>query len=289
MVSGLPTRSGTTVDIGAMLELPQSPAVTALQEAGAVIVAKQATNQFCSSAGPAATRSIRGEPYFAGGSTVGGAVAVAAGFTRLAVGSDAAGSIRHPAALAGIAGLRPRKGTISDEGQVNGLLSGQSTGLLARSADDIATVLESCPKLYIPLPDETVSDKERPTIGIPDSAWIDIDPAAEAALRSAVARLVASGYEVVPTSVWQTQDAQDDFFRLMSFENWLFHRPLIASHADIYEPAVASVVRIGEAIDPRMPKRSGAGSSITGSGSSIWRGSRASISCSRPAFHGRIS
>lgn len=251
VVSSLPTRSGTVVDIGAMLELRQSPAVTALQEAGAIIVAKQATNQFCSSAGPAATRSIRGEAYFAGGSTVGGAVAVAAGFTRLALGSDAGGSIRHPAAMAGVAGLRPRKGTISDEGQVNGALSGQSTGLLARSADDIATVLERCPGLYIPPSGEALVDKEMPTIGIPDSSWIDIDPAAEAALRSAAARLTALGYKVVPTSVWQTQQAQDDFFLVMSFENWLFHQPLIAAHADIYEPAVYRVARAGEAIDPR--------------------------------------
>lgn len=249
VVSHLPTKAGTQVDVGQILHLPQSPAVTALQEAGAVIVAKQATNQFCSSAGPASTESLRGREYFAGGSTVGGAVAVAAGFTRLALGSDAAGSIRHPAALAGVAGLRPRKGTISDDGQVNGSLSGQSTGLIARSADDLATVFECCPSLYIAPNDDAVIEKDLPTVGIPEISWINVAPAAEAALRSSASRLTKMGYKVVPTPIWQTQDAQDDFFLVMSFENWLFHQPLMAGHPEIYDPAVCRVMRAGASIE----------------------------------------
>lgn len=250
VVSGLPTKAGTPVDVGGMLGLPESPAVTALRQAGAVIVAKQATNQFCSSAGPASTQSVRGPAYFAGGSTVGGAVAVAAGFTRLALGSDAGGSIRHPAALAGVAGLRPRKGTISDDGQISGALSGQSTGLLARSADDIATVLELCPSLHVPPREEAAFGKDKPVVGIPETAWIDIDAAAEKALRSAAGRLAELGYEVLPTPLWQTQEAQDDFFLVMRYENWLFHQPLMAAHEDIYEPAVREVMRSGASIEP---------------------------------------
>lgn len=250
-VSGLPTKAGTLGDIGQILQLPQSPAVTALQDAGAVIVAKQATNQFCSSAGPAPTEAIRGKEYFAGGSTVGGAVAVAAGFTRLALGSDAGGSIRHPAALAGVAGLRPRKGSISDDGQINGSLSGQSTGLIARSAADIALILARCPSLHAEPKDRATCDKDRPTIGIPDISWANVAPAAAAALRSCASRLGKIGYQVVSTPMWQTQDAQDDFFFVMSFENWLFHKPLMAEHPEIYSPAVYRVMRAGETIEPR--------------------------------------
>ncbi|WP_448955803.1 amidase family protein [Labrys neptuniae] len=248
VVDHLPTKAGTRADVGQILQLPQSPAVTALQAAGAVIVAKQATNQFCSSAGPAQTQSIRGKVFFAGGSTVGGAVAVAAGFTRLALGSDAAGSIRHPAALAGVAGLRPRKGTISDQGQINGSLSGQSTGLIARSAHDIASILEQCPGLYIPPDTEATFDKDLLTIGVPDISWTGIAPAAQSALRLASSRLSERGYKVVATPVWQTQEAQDDFFLVMSFENWLFHQPLMARHPEIYDPAVFDVMRGGETI-----------------------------------------
>lgn len=251
VVSGLPTKAGTQADVGQLLGLPQSPAVTALQDAGAVIMAKQATNQFCSSAGPAQTQSIRGTTYFAGGSTVGGAVAVAAGFTRLALGSDAAGSVRHPAALAGVAGLRPRKGSISDAGQINGSLSGQSTGLIARSADDIALILARCPSLHVEPDDRAIFDKERPTIGVPDVSWGGIDPAAESALRSSMSRLAEMGHKVVSTPMWMTQEAQDDFFLVMSFENWKFHQPLMAEHPEIYDPAVYRVMRAGAAIEPK--------------------------------------
>ncbi|WDZ81465.1 amidase family protein (plasmid) [Ensifer adhaerens] len=250
VVSGLPTKAGTPVDVGRLLRLEQSPVVTRLQEAGAIVVAKQATHQFCSSAGPATTQSPRGKEFFAGGSTVGGAVAVAAGLTRLAVGSDAAGSIRHPAALAGIAGLRPRKGVLSDEGQVNGALSGQSTGLLARSAADIATVLAQCPSLFTAPSDRPVTDRAHLTIAIPEITWINIDPAAAAALRLAAARLAAAGHKVVPTTLWLTEDALADFFLIMNFENWLFHRPLMERHPGIYHPDVYKVMRTGEMIDP---------------------------------------
>lgn len=250
VVSGLPTKSGTATDVGRLLGLSQSPAVTQLQEAGAVIVAKQATHQFCSSAGPAATQSARGPEFYAGGSTVGGAAAVAAGFTRLALGSDAAGSIRHPAALAGVAGLRPRKGVISDRGQVNGDLSGQSTGLLARSAIDIAMVFERCPALFSSPPDRPVIDRDRVTIGIPDITLQTIDPAATTALRLAATRLEEAGHTVVSTSLWQTQEAVDDFFFVMNFENWLFHKRLMTEHADIYHPDVLRVMQTGASIEP---------------------------------------
>jgi len=252
VVSGLPTKAGTPLDVGRLLRLPPSPAVTRLQEAGAVIVAKHATHQFCSSAGPAATQSARGDEFFAGGSTVGGAVAVAAGFTRLAIGSDAAGSIRHPAALAGITGLRPRKGALSDGGQINGELSGQSTGLLARSAEDIATVIERCPSLFSTPSDRALVDREFLTVGIPEIAWINIDPAAASALRLVAARLEEKGHKVIPTGLWQTEDAVEDFFLVMNFENWLFHRRLIAERANIYHPDVYRVMQTGASIEPQQ-------------------------------------
>jgi Asp-tRNA(Asn)/Glu-tRNA(Gln) amidotransferase A subunit family amidase len=252
VVSGLPTKAGTPADLGQMLGLSQSPVVTRLQEAGAVIVAKQATHQFCSSAGPAPTQSPRGAQFFAGGSTVGGAVAVAAGFTRLALGSDAAGSIRHPAALAGVAGLRPRKGVLSDHGQINCDLSGQSTGLLARSAADLVTVFEQCPSLFATLSDRAIVDKDRPTIGIPEIGWMNIDPAAASALNVAASRLAAAGHKVVPTTLWLTPDAMKDFFLVMNFENWLFHQHLMAGHADIYHPEVSRVMQTGASIEQQQ-------------------------------------
>ncbi|UDF32652.1 UNVERIFIED_ORG: hypothetical protein LHK14_26405 (plasmid) [Roseateles sp. XES5] len=246
VVDGLPTRAGTAVDLGEILSLRPSAAVAALQAAGAVVVAKQATHQFGSSAGPAATRSPRGLDYYAGGSTVGGAVAVAAGFTALALGTDGAGSLRKPAALAGVAGLRPKKATICDEGEVNGGLFGQSTGLIARRAMDIAAVFERCPALLrAPLGAERLGPL---VIGVPDFARKAIAPSAEQALDAAVGKLVQMGHAVVSVPLWIDAAASRDFQVAMNFDNWTFHAPLLAAHGDIYVPAVAAAIRAGEAI-----------------------------------------
>lgn len=247
-VPGLPTQAGTGHDLDEIMQLAPSPAVAALRAAGAVIVAKQATHQFASSAGPASTRSIRGGDFFAGGSTVGGAVAVAAGFTRLALGTDGGGSIRKPAALAGVAGLRPRKGTISDEGQVNGHLFGQSTGLIAPSAADIAAALEACPSLLAGPPDHAAAGRGRPVFGVPLDCWRDVAPAAADALRAAISRLEEMGCEVRPVTLWFTEQAQADFFQLVDFDNWTFHAPFIARFPYLYGPEVLRVMQSGERI-----------------------------------------
>lgn len=248
VVAGLPTRAGTSFDLGEILPLKPSAAVAALQDAGAVVVAKQATHQFGSSASPAATRSLRASGYYAGGSTVGGAVAVAAGFTALALGTDGAGSLRKPAALAGVAGLRPRKGTICDEGEVNGALFGQSTGLIARSVADITTVLKRCPRLL-----RAALEAEQPgplTIGIPDFARSAIAPSAEQALATAAGRLIQMGHVVVSVPLWIDEAASRDFLIAVNFDNWTFHASLLAARSDIYAPAVARTMRLGEGITP---------------------------------------
>ncbi|WP_457584801.1 amidase family protein [Ensifer canadensis] len=249
VVPGLPTRAGTPVDLGEILRLKPSVAVAALQEEGAVVVAKQATHQFGSSAGPAVTRSLRAPDYYAGGSTVGGAVAVAAGFTALALGTDGGGSLRKPAALAGVAGLRPKKGTICDEGEVNGALFGQSTGLIARSVADIAAVLKRCPRLL-----RAALEAERPgplVIGVPDFARSAIAPSAEQALDAAASRLIHMGHVVVSVPLWIDETASRDFLIAVNFDNWTFHAPLLTARADIYAPAVARTMRLGEGITPQ--------------------------------------
>ena len=249
VVAGLPTRAGTPVDLGEILPLKPSAAVAALQDEGAVVVAKQATHQFGSSAGPAATRSLRGPDHYAGGSTVGGAVSVAAGFTALALGTDAAGSLRKPAALAGVAGLRPKKATICDEGEVNGGLFGQSTGLIARSATDIAAVLERCPRLLgAPLE----AERSGPLVfGVPDIVRSSIASSAARALDAAAGRLAQMGHAVVPVPLRIDEAANRDFLIAVNFDNWTFHAPLLAAHANIYAPAVARTMRFGEAITPQ--------------------------------------
>jgi amidase len=115
-VSGHPTRHGS----GATSTEPAAEddlLVRRLREAGAVVVGKTRLPElaiwgFTESAAHGGTRNPRNPARNAGGSTGGGAAAVAAGMVPLALGSDGGGSLRIPPANCGVVGFKPARGTV---------------------------------------------------------------------------------------------------------------------------------------------------------------------------------
>ncbi|KAI5924103.1 putative glutamyl-tRNA amidotransferase subunit A [Camillea tinctor] len=123
-----------------------APCVRSLLAAGAILIGKTNMDQF--GTGMTGCRSPHGVPpcahdpaYIPGGSSSGAAVSVALGFACFALGTDTAGSVRVPAALNGVVGLKPTLGTVSTVGVVPAVPTADAVGVLARGADDARAVL----------------------------------------------------------------------------------------------------------------------------------------------------
>jgi aspartyl-tRNA(Asn)/glutamyl-tRNA(Gln) amidotransferase subunit A len=121
--------------------------VARLNQAGAVLLGKVNTHEFPFGV---TTRSVHGQtknPWdlsrIPGGSSGGSAAAVAAGLGPISLGTDTAGSIRIPAALCGVVGLKPTHGRISCYGVVGQSFSVDHIGPITRTVRDAAIVLQA--------------------------------------------------------------------------------------------------------------------------------------------------
>jgi aspartyl-tRNA(Asn)/glutamyl-tRNA(Gln) amidotransferase subunit A len=191
--------------------------VTRLRQAGAVIVGKTNMDEFAmgsstenSAYGP--TRNPHDPTRVPGGSSGGSAAAVAAGFAALALGSDTGGSIRQPAALCGVVGVKPTYGLVSRYGLVAFASSLDQVGPLATTVADAALALEviaghdgadstSIPQGAPSLSEMLDRGADGLRIGVIRELVEGIDPDVGARLSAAVAALEAAGAKVDEASV----------------------------------------------------------------------------------------
>ncbi|MBA2566077.1 MAG: Asp-tRNA(Asn)/Glu-tRNA(Gln) amidotransferase subunit GatA [Gemmatimonadetes bacterium] len=188
-------------------------AVARLKHAGAIVIGKTNLDEFAmgsstenSAFGP--TRNPHDRSRVPGGSSGGSAAAVAAGYVSGALGSDTGGSIRQPAALCGVVGVKPTYGRVSRAGLVAFASSLDQIGPITASVEDAALLLTAISgfdpldstSAERPVPDYAHS-LQRPLrglrIGVPREYFpAELDPAVRAACDAALDRLRRAGAKV---------------------------------------------------------------------------------------------
>lgn len=165
-----------------------------------------------------------------GGSSGGSAAVVAADEAFASLGSDTGGSIRQPASLCGIVGLKPTYGRVSRFGLTAFASSLDQIGPFAKTVEDAALVLNALSgvdpldstSLDIPVPDYTADlgkDIKGMRIGLPKEYFIDgIDPQVEAAVRKAVDHYTSLGAEIIDVSLPHTEHAVGVYYIIATAE-----------------------------------------------------------------------
>ncbi len=234
-VRGVPTTCGSRILEGYTPPF-SATVVTKLQAAGAIILGKTNTDEFAmgSSTENSAyqiTRNPWDQERVPGGSSGGSAAAVAARMAFGALGSDTGGSVRQPAALCGVVGLKPSYGRVSRYGLVAFASSLDQIGPFARTVADSAILLSvisghdprDSTSLPEPVPDYwegLAADGLRGVrVGVPREYFgAGMQPAVESAVREAIAALEELGAELVEVSLPHTEYALPVYYLIAPAE-----------------------------------------------------------------------
>ena len=203
-VLGLPSSAGSTSLLGRPPKT-DAPLVARLRQSGAVILGATNLSEWAnirsnsSTGGWSAVGGLTGNPWSldrnAGGSSSGSGAALAAGLAPLAVGTETDGSITCPCSLNGVAGIKPAVGAVPAEQVVPISFSQDSPGPMARTAADVAVMLEvlSARNGLAARVKEGISGLR---VGVADS-WATGHPATDQLFEEVLDRIRFAGAETV--------------------------------------------------------------------------------------------
>ena len=242
-VRGLPTTAGAAMRVDAPPAARDARVVRRLKRAGAVLVGTTNMDEFAYgfatvNAHFGTTRNPHDLDRLAGGSSGGSAAAVAAGLVPFALGSDTNGSIRVPAALCGIYGLRSTHGQVPLDGVFPFVEALDVAGPFARSLDVLQTVHEV-------MADAALAPVDLRFLRIARlGGWFDanLDPELRAGLEAIGAALGAGATVELP----QARTSRMAAFVMTAIEGAYLHRQALQARPDAFDPAVRDRLLAGQ-------------------------------------------
>ena len=253
-VGGVLTTEGTGA-FAARTAFRSAPAVARLEAAGAVVLGKLNLHELAF--GPSSDNPHHGfcrNPWdlqrAAGGSSSGSAVAIAADLCAGALGTDTGGSIRIPAALTGVSGLRPSPGLVSLRGTRALGPSLDTVGPLARSAETLAELLSAMAGTEF---SPYQADLRGLKLGVPAGHFFEgLDPEVEAAVTSAIDGLRSLGADVSTAELGGVREALADAWTVTRHEAFRTHRSMLRRSAGGLGADVEERLLDGAAISRRQ-------------------------------------
>lgn len=234
--------------------------VRLLKAAGAIFLGKTNMHEFAyggssviSAFGP--VRNPWNPEKITGGSSGGSAAAVASGMCLAAIGTDTAGSIRQPASLCGVVGLKPTYGCVSSRGVIPLSTSLDHVGPITQCVEDAAIILQviagydpndpasaNLPTGSLRMPLQRDISNFR--IGIAkDLFWNGLHPEIESATATALgtlSKLCRSAEDISLTC--------DTDRTLQIAEAWHYHKEFVAKSPELYQPETLRRIRTGEKV-----------------------------------------
>jgi aspartyl-tRNA(Asn)/glutamyl-tRNA(Gln) amidotransferase subunit A len=252
-VAGEITSAGSRIFAHEAPALRDAPTVARLRAAGFVFVGRNNMTEFAFSGlglnphyGTPASPFDRTTRRIPGGSTSGGAVAVADGMAVASLGTDTGGSCRIPAAFCGIVGFKPTAHRVPRDGATPLAHSLDSIGPLANSVECCAT-LDAILRGVTPRPLANVSLKEIRLL-LPTSLVLDgLDEHVAKAFERGIDTLARAGTTISRQPLAELLRIPEINSRggIAAAEAYAWHRPLLESHRAQYDQRVANRILKG--------------------------------------------
>ncbi|GAA3000999.1 amidase [Actinokineospora diospyrosa] len=244
-VAGLPTTASSRVRAD-HVATTDSTVAKRLDAAGTALIGKTHTHEFAYGFITPQTTNAVDPSRIAGGSSGGSAVAVASGTAVFALGTDTGGSIRVPAALNGVVGLKPTYDLVPRDGVVPLSWSLDHVGPITRTVADVALVLPALTGRDEPA---LSSDITGLRIGIPRNHYFDrVHPDVSAAVHAAITRLESLGARLVDVEIPMTRYVLPINWAVMGPEATAYHEQTLRSTPELYTPEIRLLLEAGQLI-----------------------------------------